>query len=335
MQEVSGRQPQRRIWCERVPYQVLTSKPVLQLLTRYRLKPLVAVLPEQMADVGNVARLLSEKGIPFGLWPMIANEQGRWANTHNVHFFSDYISHLLETLENSSALPEEIVLDIEPDFALLQALSRHRWRWNQWRNIIRNRSRGFNLAHRSYQQLIRGIQQTGVRVTTALVPLVLFDQPPHLGWQRMLGIPADDLGWDHGSVMLYTSILEGWSRSWVSRPQAKQLLAISCQLARARFGERAGVSLGLVGTGALGDEPIYRNAQELREDVAICNYYGLEQRSLFNLGGILERPPPEQWLEAFVSKESCLYEPETNLISHAAVRSAKLVSNCFYKLFHS
>jgi hypothetical protein len=52
--------------------------------------------------------------------------------------------------------------------------------------------------------------------------------------------------------------------------------------------------------GALGDEPVYRAVRELREDVAAARAAGIEDLSLFDLGGVLARPPAEAWIEALV-----------------------------------
>jgi hypothetical protein len=59
------------------------------------------------------------------------------------------------------------------------------------------------------------------------------------------------------------------------------------------------MSLGCVGTGALVDEPVYRDPSELAEDVAIARAGGCHDLSLFDLGGVLHREPAEAWLEAF------------------------------------
>ena len=112
--------------------------------------------------------------------------------------------------------------------------------------------------------------------------------------------------------MLYTSIVEGWSRGVLARRDARAVLAWACRASAARFGPRAGASLGAVGTGAFGDEPVYRTPAELADDVAIARRRRASDDLglLFELGGVLRRPPAEAWLEAFTETAPATDLPE-------------------------
>jgi hypothetical protein len=100
-------------------------------------------------------------------------------------------------------------------------------------------------------------------------------------------------------VMLYTSMIEGWSRRVFGREDARSLLAWFATRSRERLGSRAAVSLGAVGTGALQSEPVYRSPKELADDVGIARAAGVDDLALFDLGGVVARPPIEGWLEPF------------------------------------
>jgi hypothetical protein len=119
-------------------------------------------------------------------------------------------------------------------------------------------------------------------------------------WQRLLGTPVDTLHASSVSVMMYTSLVEGYSRGLVSRRGAIRLLAAVCRLARRRFGPNVEISLGAVGRGALATEPTYRGPEELAVDAAVARRAGIANLALFDLGGVLRRPPVEAWLDAFV-----------------------------------
>jgi hypothetical protein len=100
--------------------------------------------------------------------------------------------------------------------------------------------------------------------------------------------------------MLYTTLIEGYSRKMLRRRDARALLVMLAEAARRRFGSRAGISLGVVAGGALGDERGYRDPSELADDVAIARAAGIDALALYGLDGILARPPIEAWLDRFV-----------------------------------
>jgi hypothetical protein len=154
-------------------------------------------------------------------------------------------------------------------------------------------------ASRALASEIADLHARGIATASAVWPLVALDPPGARGWQSLLGTPVDALATERVSVMMYTSILQGWSRGTLRRRDATALLAAASERVSGRWGARAGLSLGCVGTGALLDEPVYRDPRELAEDVAIARAGGCHDLSLFDLGGVLGREPAEAWLDAF------------------------------------
>jgi hypothetical protein len=154
-------------------------------------------------------------------------------------------------------------------------------------------------ASRALASAVAELHARGIRTASAVWPLVALDAAGRRGWQALLGTPVDALATERVSVMMYTSILEGWSRGAVRRHDATALLTAATARATRRWGERAGMSLGCVGTGALVDEPTYRAPRELAEDAALARAAGCHDLSLFDLGGVLGREPAEAWLDAF------------------------------------
>jgi hypothetical protein len=72
-----------------------------------------------------------------------------------------------------------------------------------------------------------------------------------------------------------------------------------------------------VGTGAFGDEPTYRSPAELADDVAVARGAGVDDLALFDLGGVLRRPPAEAWLEAFTAIDAGAPPPGPMLTGRA------------------
>ncbi len=276
------------MWCETLAYDELVRAPVASLLARYRVDLLLAVRPWQLAEVADLVRHFQDAGVFVAVWPMLADVDGRWASASSHAKFIAFADELLATVP----FADELVLDLEPPLAQLT-----RWKDGSptWRQTPSPRR--FQTARAAYVAAVER-WRTDHRVTTAVMPMLAFEVRGQ--WlQRLLGTPATELAVDRHSVMAYSSLFEGWSRGLVNRRRAESLLAGCARLARVRFGPRAALSLGTIGTGAFGDEPSYRDVGELVRDVAIARRAGIEELSLFDLGGIVRRPPLEGWLDAF------------------------------------
>lgn len=293
----------RRIWSETVPLDTLSAPATLQFVRRHGLELLAAVRPGELACASRLVRAAHDEGVRLALWPMIDDREGRWASAHNVSEFDRFVRAMLDALERDGALPDELAIDLEPPFGVVSRV------FSGLRDPRRESARrwlpGGSLrdAHAQFHALIEDLHARGVAVSAAAMPMVLLDAPESSrgGWQRLLGTPVDHLPWDHVSAMLYTSIFEGWSLGVVRRDDARSVLATLCRRAAERYGATAGVSLGAVSTGAFGDEPVFRSPDELADDVAIAHACGLDALTLFDLGGVLRRPPAEAWLEAFTA----------------------------------
>lgn len=275
----------RRVWCETLPYAELLRGSLGARLARQQIDLLLAVRPWQLADVAEIVRRFQAAGVFVALWPMLADGDGRWASAATHRRFIAFTDELIARVP----FADELVVDLEPPIAELARWKAGRPTWRPSPHPYQ-RARGALIAAVDRWRAAR-------RITTAILPLLALEWRGH--WlQRVLGTPTSGLAVDRHSVMAYTSLFEGWSRGLVDRRRAESLLAACARLTRRRFGARAAVSLGTVGPGAFGDEPSYRTAGELGRDVVIARAAGI---SLFDLGGIVRRPPIEPWLEALCS----------------------------------
>ena len=301
----------RRVWCETLSFAELCAPGVVALLARFQLDVLVAVRPWHLAEIAGVHARLRGAGVTVALWPMLDDASGRWASARSMEAFVALVDALLAAVPDAG----EVVVDLEP--AIVDVMRWKAWRPGRWAAAAAaaaQRDRGAPrppppdryavaraLLSSAMARWRHGAEEPGERaprrVSTAVMPVVPFDGPGQ--WmQRALGTPADGLPVQQHSVMAYTSLLEGWSRGLVGRRRAEWLLGWCVRRTHARWGALGGVSLGAVGTGAFGDEPTLRAPAELARDVAITRAAGIDEISLFDLGGVLRRPPPEAWLEA-------------------------------------
>ncbi len=284
-----------------MPAETLAAPATVALLARYRVDPILAVWPSTLADAARVAPCFTAAGLRPALWPMLADADGRWIGAANAPRFCAFAERLARELGAG-----EVVLDLEPPIESLRDTLASRAVTAHLLPVTLDGA-AFRAAHAHVTGLAARLHDGGALVSAAVALPVLLDRPAGeggsrrggLAWQEALGTPVDGIPWDHVSPMLYTSIVEGWSRGLLARRDARAILAWACRASAARFGPRAGASLGAVGTGAFGDEPVYRTPAELADDVAIARAASVDDLALFELGGLLRRPPAEAWLEAF------------------------------------
>ena len=287
-----------RIYSETLPYADVIAPKTLRLLARHRLEVVLAVRPWQIEELPTVAAHLADAGLSLSVWPMISDDEGRWANAQNAATFVRFVRETVDVLEQAGRMPREVLIDLEPPFAQARALA------TRGLGAVKARPRTaplplFDSAGALLAGAVEDLRRRGVATSAAVWPLVALDPPGERGWQGLLGTPVDALPTDRVSVMMYTSIVEGWSRGTIRRRHASALLAAASARTIRRWGTRAGVSVGCVGTGAFEDEPVYRDPTELADDVAVVRAAGCDDLSLFDLGGVLSRAPAEAWLDAF------------------------------------
>lgn len=301
--------PKLRIYCETLPFERVVEGRTIALLQRHALEIVLAVRPWQLGELPNVARALADAGVAVSIWPMLADHEGRWASAHNAPTFVRFVNAAADALSAAGVGAHEVLLDLEPPFAHARALAVGA---GSDRDVaggtaavlgaVRPRTTtaaAMDAASVELATAVAELHRRGINTASAVWPLVALDPPGERGWQALLGTPVDALATERVSVMMYTSILEGWSRGALRRRDATALLAAASTRVVRRWGDRAGMSLGCVGAGALIDEPVYRDPSELAEDVAITRAGGVTDLSLFDLGGVLAREPAEAWLDAF------------------------------------
>jgi hypothetical protein len=285
----------RRVWCETLPLDALADPSLLGVLAARDVELLAAVRPPDLPLVPPLLRCAAEAGVRVGLWPMLSDDEGRWASAHNAERFCAFAEAVAARGEGSAAL-REIAVDLEPPFGVVSRLVSR----TSSAALPRSPFAPLAPARRRFARLVEGLRGRGIDVSAAVLPMVLFERGGEDGgWQRLLATPVDGVPWSHVSVMAYTSLFEGWSLRTLTRQSATSLLAACCLRAKERYGAAAGVSLGAVDTGAFGDEPTYRSPEELCDDVAITRAAGIEDITLFDLAGALRRAPLDPWLDAF------------------------------------
>jgi hypothetical protein len=288
----------RRVFAELVPLPRLVGAAVLAPLAARGVELIAAITPERSKDAETVVRACRDAGVEVGIWPMLAERDGRWPNALNVGRFVPFAVELLDRLGTLGLLPDTLAVDLEPPLAevhrALRGDPRTAYAW-----AVRSPAPG---AVARYRELASCARSAGVRTLATAVPMVVADGSAS-GWQRALATPVDPIAFDTVSPLAYSSLFEGFSFGLVRRSDALALVEMVARAARRRFGARAGMALGCVGRGLLGYEPTLRDVAELAADVGAARAAGVDDVAVYSVGGMLGRPPWERWLDALVETE--------------------------------
>ena len=283
-------EPSLVVWAEHVPFAELVSRRVLDPLAMRGLGLRAAVRPWSLRHAGELVRACRDAGVHLALWPMLGDGDGRWASASNAELYCGFAERIASELGGARLLPDSIVFDLEPPIAAVRALLRAIPDPSVFQGRAPHAARRGGLA-------VGRLRAAGLVVHAAAVALVAFDARAR--FQRVLGTPVDAPGFTRVDAMAYASLFEGYSRGLLARADALALVYAVARRVRARYGPRGALALGCVGPGALGDERAYRDTAELADDVAAVRAAGVDSLSLFDLGGVLERPPAGAWLDAF------------------------------------
>jgi hypothetical protein len=297
----------RYVFSELTPLDQLLAPATLALLAERDIQPYVAITPPIRGRASEVVDRCRQAGVAIGIWPMIEDSRGRWASAWNGTAFADYTRALVDELAAADLTPDELLVDFELPIELTRRLLRGR------PGVQGPPPR---VGARALRQLVDELDRGGLAVTAAVHPWAVAGAGAR-GWQRALGTPIDGLRFRRVFAMAYTSLIEGYSRRLLARRDAEALLAAWVAGVCDRLGRAAGVAVGAVGVGALGDERRYRSPDELARDVAIARAAGAEHVALFDIGGVLDRPPAAAWLDAFVT--------DGRAVAPATVRSRLLL----------
>lgn len=277
----------------------------LPYLSKYRAGVGIAMYPVSLTRKNaNALSKLKEAGVEVAFWPLMERERGYFACEGNLREYAALVRHQLGWAEKNGVLPEIVAIDLEmPIYQMLSV--------TQAGNVLEKAARVMSTAkanldrERYYRSkaalddLNCEIQDRGLRTLTAVLPWVGLEMEGDAELlQDMSETPASGIGWDVVSPMLYVSMLTGMTAGALSSRDANWIVYDNCSKLRAKYGGRAGVSLGVTGSGVLGEEPAFEDPSELAVGVSAALAAGIRDISIYSLSGTLAGGRPDDWFEA-------------------------------------
>lgn len=296
-----------RFWAEFIAPPAIAAKG-LELLADHRAGVAAALYPVSLTSENAEAfRELKSSGVELTYWPLMEREQGYFPGERNVDEYSGIVRHLLDWAEERGVLPDALAVDLEPPIQQMHRVtaagtrvSRFMGVYNAAReNLDRDR---YLSAKAGLEELNRMVQGRGVRTVSAVMPWVALElEGEHELLQDMSETPVSGIRWDVITPMLYVTLLT--TGGLLNQRDANWLVYDSCLALRRKFGERAGVSLGLTGAGVLEDEPTFRMPEELIVGVQAALAAGVRDITVYSLEGVLGRRNPGAWFTALRGAE--------------------------------
>ncbi|RVU47965.1 hypothetical protein EA187_00590 [Lujinxingia sediminis] len=297
--------PTLRIWSEHLPLSELASPPLLRLLARYRIHPIAALRPD--ADLHLAATYIRRAralDLQPGIWPLLSPEQGYWPNTTTLPLFAPYIRNLIQELLAREAVPALAAIDLEPPLDALKRLHERVLRPFVPAPPPRHAPHlrptvDLPTARTLLDELIADLHRLTIPTLGITLPTAAHDlRDGHNLWQRIARTPWMHIDWQLAGIMTYGSMLSGYSRGLLSPADARYIHWRLLRHLHTHFGPRAHASIGLTGTGVLGDEPAYSSPTELALDLGATLHAGVHDVAIFCLEGILNDAHPERWFSA-------------------------------------
>jgi hypothetical protein len=306
-----------RVWAEYFSPKDALKKNVVRLLKNYGVTLGMAFPPGSMND--DYAKMLAgyeQAGIPVMLWALLPDESGYWACERNAREFSEYVEKIYAWADSNKFGIPWLAVDLEPPFGQMDLVKKSSG-LDIVRNLVevyrQNRDRGrFYSSGEEYSRLVERMHSRGVKVLTAASCQVAEDfVKGAVGIQDAMETPISPVNWDVVSFMMYTSMIAGYLKPFISPADARWYLYSVMSDMKQLLWDRAGVSIGVTYIGKLEDEPYYSTPEELLPDMRATKAALINDVSIYNLEGILRSPRPEAWFETLISCEAAV--PERSL----------------------
>ncbi len=276
------------VWAEFLSDDAIRGE--LPWLAAHQLDVYLAIPEARLGDPALAALIRDAAAADVGVraWLLLDEADGYWPNEHNIPAMRETALAFADW-RDAEALPLDwIIFDLEMSLARTRAIA----------DVIETSGTvaaidaikagrdpaAFATHTAEMTALVDELRGRGLRVAAVSYPMVLDD--PADGDHDIadaFDVPVAGPAWDEVSFMVYQSLIYDLSGSWHG-PDVIHSYAAS---ARAQYGDRAAVALGIVGT--VGIEPVampYPDAATLVADRGATRAAGVERVSLYSLDGM-------------------------------------------------
>lgn len=244
----------------------------------------------------SLTRRAADHGVSVRLWPLLPRVRGYWVGETNV----DDAAELLDAITRWRGLAVDgVSVDLEPAYAYSEALrAAQKTSPAGFVALLRSHvdAAAFARARDTLARAVDHARRAGLVLHAVTYPLVL-DQPDGTpAIEDAFDIPVNGIAWDEVSFMVYQTAFAQQVGEWLG----PALVHSYARTAVARFGDRAGLDLGVVGDAGVGLDPgdRYPDPGPLRADVGAALDAGipLSRLRVYGLRGAIHAGGAPHWL---------------------------------------
>ncbi|MEW6776450.1 MAG: hypothetical protein AB1405_09165 [Bdellovibrionota bacterium] len=285
--------------------EIQNARGALPLLAQ---KGIAVVLHWKASDLDNLERWnfaaeAAAQGVEVRPWLLLSEAEGYWPGSTNAPLFASKARQLAALWKSRGLPPTTFVVDMEMRIDRYRKLNEmisapipnvlaiawflrsgiNRWQYYQ--------------ATLTYAALVNDLHQAGWRVHLTTLPQVADDYSDgDDGLRQALGIPVDGIAWDAVSIQAYRTLFSAYS---FVGPLTPFFVYDYGRMAQQVWGTRAAIDIGITGNG-MDSAPTYVDGNDMRKDVeaALSAGFFADEIFVYNLQGILDKPPASSWFEA-------------------------------------
>jgi hypothetical protein len=244
-------------------------------------------------------------GVEIRPWLLLPDAEGYWPGSSNAAEYDGYARRLVDAWAEAGLKPTTFVVDMEMPLARAERFAQLATAFDTT-NLIAFLKQGINrtqyaAATKIYRDLVVYLHSKGWRVQVTTLTQVVDDYADgDDGLRQAFNVPLEGIAWDEVNIQAYRTLNELVMKN-VAGPTTSYYVFDYALRARVLWGARAGVSIGCTDPGDIEpDSPSYRDGNQLREDVDAAALAGIPRNmvGLYQLRGIVRRPPVTQWFPA-------------------------------------
>ena len=282
-------------------------RPALAALAGRRVEIMVAV-PRASFPSASLELLLQDaaaRGVEVRIWPLLPEREGYWPNETNLAAFAAYVDAILAWLKSRKLSASAIVYDMEPAISYSKSIEAT-YAKGLGAVVALMKAHLDPAAHAAAKAAliasVKKVQAAGLRAQCVTFPQVLDDLVDgDDDLQDALDIPVRGVPFDEVSLMVYQSTYARSVGTWIG----PDLIRFYAAAARAAYGDRATIALGIVGRAGVMTQKaqLYKDPATLRQDVAAALYEKVRRVEIFSLDGMMLTGKLDAWLAATADVE--------------------------------